>query len=73
MWPVNKGKIQRHKESNVSMKMRILLFYLDKMPLIYILVREVLLHHGIGSLNGCGLSRQQFGNIKHLQKVFLLN
>lgn len=50
--------------------MRMLFFYLNKIPLIYIVVREVLLYHANGSLNRFSLSRKQFGNIKNLQKVF---
>ena len=50
--------------------MRMLFFYLNKMPLIYIVVREFLVYHANGSLSGFSLCRKQFGNIKNLQKVF---
>lgn len=50
MGPLNKRKHSIASNQNISIKMRILFFYL-KLPMTYVVVRKVLLYHVNGSIN----------------------
>jgi lipocalin len=50
MWPENEGEHSITSDQNSSVRMRISFFY-PKLPMTYMVVRNVLLHHAIGNIN----------------------